>query len=621
MNRICIRLCIITVLALGFSSSVMCDVNPKAVEPIQIVATENAEESAVSKNKQLKPLPYPTCVRVVTNVDYLGADREEKADLYFPFEIPKSELLPVVLIIHGGGFNDGDKARSREFNFATNLVVNGYAAMSINYKLRKKTGDVTWPQSVYDAKTAVRWLRKNASELGIDGKNIGVMGGSAGGNLATMLATTGEKDGFDNIGAWPGYSSKVACAIDMYGAVDLMNYHDMKMFDKTRSEASELYIKASPITYVSPLSAPMLILHGTGDKTVAVSQSETLAAACRKFGVEHQLLIIDNAPHTFDLLPPGQDLRPVVFSFLNRHIKGRDESIQLFTNKEPILSGNDSFQIERDVSYLESGRTEKADLYLPSKNLTGRHPAVLMIHGGGWVNGDKNQARENNIGTNLAIHGIVGMSINYALSNHGQSVWPQNLYDCKTAVRWLRKNADRLQINPDQIGVIGGSAGGHLAAMVALTGNVETLNPHGPYGEYACDVRCCVDLYGISDLMTYHDVTMLGKTRAEDPVLYDFASPIHHITKNAPPFLIIHGDADTTVNVVQSKMLSDAMDKVGMRHHLVIVPGAAHTFHLQPKQRDLRPLVMDFFNENLKNKGSRAGFNSDSSIDHQTAIR
>ena len=98
-----------------------------------------------------------------------------------------------------------------------------------------------------------------------------------------------------------GYS----CAIDFYGAVDLPNYHDMKMFAKTRAEAPKLYVKASPITYVDPQDAPLLIIHGTKDETVALSQSETLAAKCKAAGLEHELLIVPDAPHTFKLVEDG----------------------------------------------------------------------------------------------------------------------------------------------------------------------------------------------------------------------------------------------------------------------------------------------------------------------------
>jgi acetyl esterase/lipase len=258
-------------------------------------------------------------------------------------------------------------------------------------------------------------------------------------------------------------------------------------------------------------------------------------------------------------------------------------------------------EIERDVAYLPAGRLEKADLYRPAKRAaTVRSPAVVVIHGGGLTSGDKAHEREVNIAANLAQTGFVALSINYALSTGGTATWPQNLYDCKTAVRWLRKNADRLQIDAEHIGVIGGSAGGHLAALVAVTRAADGLDPADPYADFSCRVQCAVDLYGPIDLLSYRDLPMLGKTRKEAPQLYRAASPTTYVGRNNPPILILHGTADRSVDVEQSRLFAAALDKAGARHELVLVEGAPHTFHLQPRQRDLRPLVLGFFNKHLR---------------------
>ena len=268
--------------------------------------------------------------------------------------------------------------------------------------------------------------------------------------------------------------------------------------------------------------------------------------------------------------------------------------------KAPVFP--DDIKMELNVAFLPEGRKEKADLYLPKTFPEGKKlPAVLIIHGGGFVGGVKDAAREINIGSNLVRNGYVAMSIEYLLATETKPSWPQNLYDCKTAVRWLRANADKYHIDTAHIGVIGGSAGGHLAAMVALTGPDAGLDPKGPYGEFSCQVQCGVDLYGPNDLAVWKkDSKMIGKLIADALAEYQRASPVFQATKDDPPMLIMHGTADTTVDPEQSKLLDAACAKAGIEHQLVIVEGAPHSFHLQPKQKDLRPIVIGFFDKHLK---------------------
>ncbi|MEI7602406.1 MAG: alpha/beta hydrolase [Opitutae bacterium] len=300
----------------------------KSVEPV--VAKEAASKTAEPASEDTpavlkKKVVYPTTVKVQKDVAYLGETRKEKADIYSPLNHDATKLLPGIIVIHGGGFNDGDKARGRELNICENLTLQGYVCMSINYKLRRIKEQVTWPQSVYDAKAAVRYMRKEAKNFGVDPEKIGVIGSSAGCNLSMMLATTGPTDGFDVVKDEPyqDISPKVSCAIGFYGAVDLINYHDMKMFAKTREEAPELYKKGSPINYLDAKDSPMLLVHGTADVTVPLSQSESYLKVAKEKGANCTLEIIPNAPHTFDLQPKQRDLRPLVTAFFDQHLKGK----------------------------------------------------------------------------------------------------------------------------------------------------------------------------------------------------------------------------------------------------------------------------------------------------------
>jgi acetyl esterase/lipase len=274
----------------------------------------------------------------------------------------------------------------------------------------------------------------------------------------------------------------------------------------------------------------------------------------------------------------------------------------------PVVSSN--VRIEKDVAYLPAERSEKADLYLPASFEPGKtYPGIVLIHGGGWTGGDKGAEREQNIGTTLAANGYVCMSINYALATASYAAFPQNIQDCKRAVRWLRKNATRFQIDPAHIGAIGGSAGGHLTALLAASGPETGIDPVED-AEVSCRVQAAVPMYphcastwvgGVGAKQApYTRLWMFAQSRTEAPALWDSGSPIRQLSQDDPPMLILHGTADQTTPLEQSLLLNEAAKKVGVPCELIVIEGAVHSFHLQPKQRDLRPEVLAFFAKHLK---------------------
>lgn len=255
-----------------------------------------------------------------------------------------------------------------------------------------------------------------------------------------------------------------------------------------------------------------------------------------------------------------------------------------------------------DVAYLEARRAERLDLYLPPGwTPASRRPAVLWIHGGGWTGGSKAAARERNVCHTLAAAGIVCASVNYRL---GDGAWPQNLEDCKNGVRYLRSHAAELGIDPDRIGVAGGSAGGHLALMAALTADDRDLEPaeSGLYQGVSSAVRCVIDFYGPANLLKRREsrgvFAVFGAESLESEVLR-VASPVARVTAKSPPVLILHGNADVTVPPDQSLELARVLEKHGVPHELVLLDGVGHTFDLEswnyrPLPRDVRPIVADF---------------------------
>lgn len=258
-------------------------------------------------------------------------------------------------------------------------------------------------------------------------------------------------------------------------------------------------------------------------------------------------------------------------------------------------------QIERNICFLGEDRVEKADLYQPlfqSKPF----PAVVVIHGGGWVAGRKDSPREAAISNTLALHGFTVMSINYKLGTADGSdrCWPQNLHDCKTAVRWLRAHSKPLNIDPDNIGVIGLSSGGHLACLTGFTQAADGLEPDGPYEDESSCVRCVVDFYGPIDTSKHEDIGVLGKTRQEAPWMYRQFSPLSHLDKNDPPVLIFHGTGDKVVDAQHARTLAAALTRAGVEHQLELIDGAGHGFGIDPPQGNLLPTLLAFLNHHLR---------------------
>ena len=276
----------------------------------------------------------------LADVAYLPAGRRETADLYLPD--PLRANSPAVVIVHGGGGNNGDKRQSREAQAGIELARRGYVALSINYKMSAKKG-VSWPRNVQDAFHAVRWLRANAAKFSIDADNIGAIGFSWGCNTVAMLSVIRSTDTFEgerldgvipgDASTLPQFSSSVQAVAAYYGAVDPVNYHQMNMHGATTmaDDAPARYFAASPVNFVHAGAAPTYLSHGTADTDVLMTQLFTLRDRMRDVGAEVTLHLVPHGEHSYGLYdttriaksaPPGYviDERPRLFGFLDHYL-------------------------------------------------------------------------------------------------------------------------------------------------------------------------------------------------------------------------------------------------------------------------------------------------------------
>ena len=232
-----------------------------------------------------------------------------------------------------------------------------------------------------------------------------------------------------------------------------------------------------------------------------------------------------------------------------------------------------------DFSFLEKNRKEKLDVYIPSGEWKNNRPAVLFIHGGGFKGGDKAEYRSASVSADLARAGYVVISCNYVLSTKEKpGVWPQNITDCREAVRWMRRHANDLGIDPQRIAVAGGSAGGYLALMVGLTDEKPELGGN-PNAAISSKVSAVIDMYGVTSSAKHGKDTLINLGADADKIF----SPLSYVTPKSVPILILHGNADKTVDIKESKNLEEVLIKNKVDYHFVEIEDAEHTFDLHPK--------------------------------------
>ncbi|MFT3787621.1 MAG: alpha/beta hydrolase [Tepidisphaeraceae bacterium] len=226
---------------------------------------------------------------------------------------------------------------------------------------------------------------------------------------------------------------------------------------------------------------------------------------------------------------------------------------------------------QRDITYVERATGPvKFDLFTPPGD--GPFPLVIWIHGGAWKLGSKSEWSHMNF---LAGEGYAIANVEYRFSQ--VAPFPAQLDDCSAALDYVVEHARELKLDPARIAVSGESAGGHLAALLGMTRASSTTQPTGR-------IRAVIDLFGPTDMAGMAArpseegviTQLLGGPIETKRELARQASPLEHVSKDAPPFLILHGSADPLVPLDQSQRLANALTAVGVKAQLVTIDGAGH---------------------------------------------
>ncbi len=246
--------------------------------------------------------------------------------------------------------------------------------------------------------------------------------------------------------------------------------------------------------------------------------------------------------------------------------------LALFAAAHSLAAEPAPFLVTRNLTYADRNGTRLLlDAYVPKAD--GPLPAVLVVHGGAWVMGDKDQLAAYAKG--LAEQGFAAFAINYRLAP--KSKHPAQIEDCREAIRWMRTTGAKHKVDPDRIGAVGYSAGGHLVSLLAVTGRDAQADP----GKVGTRIRAAVaggapvdfrEVPRDAGLFTY----WLGDTRAKAPGLYVDASPSAHLTPDDAPVFFYHGTKDWLVPEAPARAMSQALMKHGVASAFHTVKDADH---------------------------------------------
>lgn len=271
-------------------------------------------------------------------------------------------------------------------------------------------------------------------------------------------------------------------------------------------------------------------------------------------------------------------------------------------------------QTEYGITYGHAGDVElKLDLARPAGE--GPFPAIVFIHGGGWAYGHRKTYHKRI--EEAARRGYVAVTVSYRLmqfdpekkeTTQADPIFPAQVHDVKAAVRWLRANAKKYHVDPNRIGVNGGSAGGHLSLMVGLTDPESKLEGNNGNEDQSSRVQAVVNEFGPTEMVECYQKSsvdwcfrlFMGGKPEEAPTNYASASPITYVSSDDPPVLSLQGDRDKLVPVTQATLLDEKMKEAGAPHTLMILKDQGHGFKGEDRKK-AENAMWDFFDQHLKN--------------------
>ena len=265
-----------------------------------------------------------------------------------------------------------------------------------------------------------------------------------------------------------------------------------------------------------------------------------------------------------------------------------EDSVDAAHWMKPFAMVREGVRVHSHIAYADAGKRNLLDIYQPQEPREGGFPVLLQVHGGGWMIGEKEQQAKP-LMFHLAQRGWLCVAINYRLSPN--AAFPAHIVDVKKSIAWIRNNIAEYGGDPDFIAITGGSAGGHLSSLAALTPNYAPFQPE--FEDADTSIQAAVPFYGVYDFKDRFDIRgemsmdkmladkVMQCSQQENPELWDTGSPLSHISAEAPPMFVIHGTHDSLVWVEEARTFVSAMNQES--EQAVVygeLPGAQHAFEV-----------------------------------------
>lgn len=507
------------------------------------------------------------------------------ADLYVPTASPES-ARPLVLI------HDDRQSRHTLSCLASELAREGVAALAIEYR---GPYERLYPAAVEDVLAAVRWLRSEGESYGLEAGAVGAAGKGFGGYLAALVGLS-HPDAIQAVAAM-GAPMDPATYVPPWTYPYL--YH--VFLGSPEAQRPDLWKRTSPLqralrsksshseNRTARPSPPFLLLYGEADGANLTGQATKMREALESWGGWVRQVTVDSVTSE------------AFFEELESRNRASFELVRFFRDRLRALPAG--VELTRDVVYASpDGRNLYLDLFRPAHQEEPL-PAVLFLHGGGWVWGDKHEMF--NEAAELSSHGYVTASVEYREAD--ERIYPAAVDDAKAAVRWLKEHAETLRIHRDRIGAVGNSAGGHLAALLGVTPDQAYFGAAAGPMEPSAAVEAVVTISGVVDMPSLFardraaPTTFLGVPLAQNPDLWKEASPAEHVGPESASFLFLHGTEDHLGLHEEMVEMAALLKEAGVTARVYSAEEGEHNFwnYEQWREPAMREMV-SFFEETLK---------------------